>query len=269
MMFSQAYKQTFKINIQKMVFNPFSLSGKTILVTGASSGIGRGIAIQCSKMGGVVLITGRNKERLQETFNMLEGTGHQMILADLSSNEELENLVAACPEVNGFVYCAGILKICTLRTITDDILNETLKANVLGTVKLTSLLVKKKKLQKRTSIVLVSSLSGNYIAGTGELAYSTSKGALNGFMRSAALEMASKLIRVNAVCPALVPTDLSRQYHDIVAEEELKAEISHKYPLKRMGTVEDVANACVYLLSDASSWITGTNIIIDGGLTLR
>lgn len=252
-----------------MEYNPFSLSGKTILVTGASSGIGRGIAIQCSKLGGIVLITGRNKDRLQETFNLLEGTGHQMVIADLSNNDDVNNLVAACQEINGFVYCAGILKICTLRTITEGLLNDTLKTNVIDSILLTSLLVKKKKLQKNSSIVLVSSLSGNYIAGTGEVAYSTSKGALNGFMRSAALEMSARLIRVNSVCPALVPTDLSRQYHEIVPEEELKAEIPHKYPLKRMGTVEDVANACIYLLSEASSWITGTNIVIDGGLTLR
>lgn len=252
-----------------MEFNPFSLSGKTILVTGASSGIGRGIAIQCSKLGGNILITGRNEERLRETFNLLEGEGHQMAIADLSNNEDVDKLVAACPEINGFVYCAGILKICTLRTITEELLDDTLKTNVVGSIILTSQLVRKKKLQKCSSVVLVSSLSGNYIAGTGEVAYSASKGALNGFMRSAALELSARQIRVNAVCPALVPTDLSRQYHEIVPEEELKAEIPHKYPLKRMGCVEDVANACIYLLSDASSWVTGTNIVIDGGLTLR
>jgi len=252
-----------------MEYNPFSLKGKTILVTGASSGIGRGIAIQCSKLGGNVLLTGRNEERLKETYNLLEGEGHQMAIADLSNNEEVDKLVAECPQINGFVYCAGILKICTLRTITEELLDDTLKTNVVDSILLTSLLVKKKKLHKSSSIVLVSSLSGNYIAGTGEVAYSTSKGALNGFMRSAALELSARQIRVNAVCPALVPTELSRQYHQIVPEDELKAEIPLKYPLKRMGSVEDVANACIFLLSDASSWVTGTNIVIDGGLTLR
>ncbi len=252
-----------------MEFNPFSLKGKKILVTGASSGIGRGISIQCSKLGGTVLITGRNEKRLKETFEYLEGGGHQMAIADLSNKEDVEKLVAACPEINGYVYCAGILKICTLRTITEELLNDTLKTNVVDAILLTSLLIKKKKLQKSSSVVLVSSLSGNYIAGTGEIAYSTSKGALNGYMRCAALELSARQIRVNAVCPALVPTDLSRQYHQIVPEDELQAEIPHKYPLKRMGDVEDVANACIYLLSDASSWVTGTNIVIDGGLTLK
>ncbi len=252
-----------------MMFNPFSLSGKFILVTGASSGIGRGVAIQCSKLGATVLITGRNVERLKETFDKLEGTGHQMVIADLSNKDDVENLVDSCKEINGLVYCAGILKICTIRTITESLLNDTLKTNVTDSIMLTSLLIKKKKLQKNASIVLVSSLSGNYIAGIGEVAYSTSKGALNGFMRSAAMELSAKLIRVNSVCPALVPTELSRQYHEIVPEEVLKAEIPHKYPLKRMGSVEDVAYACIYLLSDASSWVTGTNIVIDGGLTLK
>lgn len=252
-----------------MSYNPFSLEGKTILVTGASSGIGRGIAVQCSRLGGKIIITGRNKERLQETFLQLQGEGHAMVIADLSKQDDVANLVDLCPSINGFVYCAGILKLCTIRTITEDILNDTLKTNVVDSVLLTSLLIKKKKLLKESSVVLVSSLSGIYIAGTGEIAYSTSKGALNGFMKSAALELAAKLIRVNSVCPALVPTDLSRQYHEIVPEDELKAEIPHKYPLKRIGKVEDVANACVYLLSDASNWVTGINIVIDGGLTLK
>ena len=145
-----------------MEFNPFSLKGKTILVTGASSGIGRGIAIQCSKLEGNVLITGRNEERLKETLNLLEGEGHQMVIANLSNNADVDKLVAECPEINGFVYCAGILKICTLRTITEELLDDTLKTNVVGSILLTSQLVKKKKLQKSASVVLVSSLSGNY-----------------------------------------------------------------------------------------------------------
>ena len=134
---------------------------------------------------------------------------------------------------------------------------------------LTNGLLRKKKLKSNSSIVYISSLSGVFIGGTGEISYSATKGALSGYMKTAALELAPKKIRVNAICPALVPTDLSRQYHEIVPEEILKAEIPTKYPLGRMGTTEDVANAAMFLLSNASSWITGINLVLDGGLTLR
>lgn len=249
--------------------NPFSLEGKTILVTGASSGIGRGIAIQCSKMGAVVVLTGRNETRLNETLQMTEGEGHIAIAADLSRQDNIDKLVADCPVVNGYVHSAGILKLCTTKSVNRQILEESIETNTIAPIMLTNGMLRKKKLKSNSSIVYISSLSGVFIGGTGEISYSATKGALSGYMKTAALELAQRNIRVNAICPALVPTDLSRQYHEIVPEEILKAEIPTKYPLGRMGTTEDVANATIFLLSDASSWITGTNLVLDGGLTLR
>lgn len=249
--------------------NPFSMEGKTILVTGASSGIGRGIAIQCSKMGAVVVLTGRNETRLDETLQMMEGEGHIAIAADLSRQDNIDKLVADCPVVNGYVHSAGILKLCTTKSVNRQILEESIETNTIAPIMLTNGMLRKKKLKSNSSIVYISSLSGVFIGGTGEISYSATKGALSGYMKTAALELAQRNIRVNAICPALVPTDLSRQYHEIVPEEILKAEIPTKYPLGRMGTTEDVANATIFLLSDASSWITGTNLVLDGGLMLR
>lgn len=251
------------------MYNPFSLEGRTVLVTGASSGIGRGIALACAKAGAVLVISGRNEERLEETFSSLEGDGHKRIVADLSQQDGIERLIVEMPEVDGFVYSAGVLKISPAQAVKRNLLEETLNVNACAPILLTSALVKSKKIKKGASIVFVSSLSGVFIGGVGESAYSASKGALSGFMKTAALELATKQIRVNTVCPALVPTNLSVQYHDVVPEDELKAEIATKYPLKRMGTVDDVANSVMFLLSDASSWITGVDLVLDGGLVLK
>ena len=249
--------------------NPFSIEGKTILVTGASSGIGRGIAIQCSKQGAKVVVSGRNKERLNETIQLMEGDNHLALEADLSKQDDVDGLVTACPEINGLVYSAGILKLCTTKTVNRQNLEESFNINAIAPIMLTHAFLRKKKLKTQSSIVYISSLSGVFIGGTGEISYSATKGALSGYMKTAALELAPRNIRVNTICPALVPTDLSRQYHEIVSEEILKAEIPTKYPLGRMGTTEDVANAAIFLLSDASSWITGINLVLDGGLTSR
>ena len=251
------------------MYNPFSLEGKTILVTGASSGIGRGIAVACAKIGARVIINGRNEQRLKETHSMLEGEGHNVIAADLSIKEGIDYLVSACPEINGFVYSTGILKLCTVKTVNRQNLEESINTNTIAPIMVTNGLLRKKKLRAGSSIVYISSMSGVFIGGTGEISYSTTKGALNGYTKTAALELGPRKIRINCICPALVPTDLSRQYHEIVPEEILKAEIPTKYPLGRMGTVEDVANGAIYLLSEASSWVTGINLVLDGGLTLK
>ena len=252
-----------------MINNSFSIQDKIILITGASSGIGQGCAIALAKNGARVVITGRNKDKLQQTYSQLDGDGHLMLVADLSNQDDVSNLIDNCPILDGYLHSAGILKLCTTRTVNKQILEESFATNAIAPIMLTNGLLRKKKLKSNSSIVYISSLSGVFIGGTGEISYSATKGALSGYMKTAALELAPKKIRVNAICPALVPTDLSRQYHEIVPEEILKAEIPTKYPLGRMGTTEDVANAAMFLLSNASSWITGINLVLDGGLTLR
>ena len=250
------------------MYNPFSLEGKTVLVTGASSGIGRGIAVECSKMGAKVIINGRNKERLQKTFDQLEGEGHIQIVADLSKQEDIERLANEVPELNGFVNSAGIPKICPVKRIDRQTLEEIMNVNAFGPILLTSQLLRKKKLQKKSSIVLIASISGVCMANTGEGPYAATKAALAGYTKTAAFELAAQGTRVNTICPGLVPTEILTLSNEMFSEDQLKETMYGRYPLKRVGTPEDIANGAIYLLSDASSWVTGINLVIDGGYTV-
>ncbi len=245
--------------------NPFSLMGRTILVTGASSGIGRATAIECSKLGAAVVITGRNRLRLQDTFDLLLGTGHMIIEADLSKAEDLSNLVELCPQINGLVNNAGITYTVPTQFITREKLSTIMEINTISPILLMQGLLKKKKLISNSSIVFTSSVSGPYNAICGNAMYSTSKAALNGFVKNAALDLASKKIRVNAVCPGMINTHILDD--GAISNEMLQKEMD-KYPLKRFGTPEEVAYAIIYLLSNASSFTTGASLVVDGGFTI-
>ena len=246
--------------------NPFSLKGKTILVTGASSGIGQSTAIECSKLGAKIIVTGRNEERLLDTFNRLEGKGHIMIIADLLDEDALAKLVEACPVLDGLVNNAGYTIMVPTNFISRDKLMQVLEVNTIAPIMLTQQLLKKKKLGKGCSIVMTDSISGVKIASPGNVLYSTSKSAINGFVKNAALDLAGKNIRVNAVCPGMIVTHI---LDDSSVSTEDMTEDMRKYPLKRYGRPEEVAYAIIYLLSSASSFTTGTSLIIDGGFTLQ
>ena len=247
------------------MYNPFSLENKTILVTGASSGIGRAIAIECSKMGAQVVITGRNEQRLQETYRLLEGTQPTYIVADLSKKEDIETVVNQIDHLNGLVNCAGLTIPKPFKFLQEEDIQEVMTVNFNAPLLLTQLLVKKKKLQKAASIVFISSISGIKVSYIGNSIYSASKGAINGFCKGLALELALQQIRVNTVIPGMVETNIVSGGE--VTQEQMEAD-KQKYPLKRYGKPEEVAYAVVYLLSDASSWVTGSNLLIDGGYTL-
>ena len=249
------------------MYNPYSLQGKTILVTGASSGIGQSVAIECSKMGATVVITGRNKDRLQETYDMLEGAGHIQIPADLSSYPEIKKLVDECPKVDGVSHNAGIAKIIPVKRISQENLEEIVGTNAFGPILLTQLLVRNRKINNKGSIVFTSSLSGVYCVHYGESMYAASKGALSGFAKGAALELAAQGIRVNCVNPSIIQTNIFKNEGEIISDEQMQEKIQN-YPLKRLGVTTDVSWAHVFFLSDASSWITGINLPIDGGYIL-
>lgn len=248
------------------MYNPFSLEGKTILVTGASSGIGQSVAIECSKMGATMIITGRNKDRLDETFQQLEGEGHHKIIADISQMEDLKSLVAQIPKVDGISHNAGIGNVKPVKYINHDDLQSIVETNTFGPILLTQMMYKEKKINKNSSIVFTSSLCGVYCVHFGESIYATSKGALSGFAKAAALEMAANGIRINCVNPSIIRThifDSLAIYNEEQLEEKMKS-----YPLRRLGTPTDVSWAIIYFLSDASSWVTGNDLKIDGGYTL-
>ena len=246
--------------------NPFSLEGKTILVTGASSGIGRATAIACSQMGAVVVVTGRNESRLQETLDALEGSGHQMIVADITNDDQIDYLVDQIPAINGLVNNAGITETCPTQFIKRDKLNRVMEVNTIAPILLTQRILKKKKLGKGGSIVFTCSISGTCVCGGGNVLYSASKGAIHGFMKNAALDLAHKGIRVNDVCPGMIDTHILDA--GTISEEQLEIE-AQRYPMKRFGKPEEVAYGIIYLLSDASSFVTGSSIVIDGGFTLQ
>ena len=241
--------------------NPFSLKGKTILVTGASVGIGRGIAIACAGMGAKVILTARNQERLQETFSQLEGDGHLIISADLTDAVQRAALVEACPELDGLVQCAGVMNRVPGKSIGKVDIESVFAPNVEAPMLLQAELLQERKINKEASIVYMASIAARS-AVAGNALYSASKAALIAYAKCLALELAPRKIRVNCICPAMVWTDLALVG---ATKEELEAD-QLKYPLKRYGNPEDIANLAVYLLSDASCWMTGSCVEITGGV---
>ncbi|MBP8959648.1 MAG: SDR family oxidoreductase [Bacteroidales bacterium] len=247
------------------MYNPFSLEGKIILVTGASSGIGRAVAIECSRMGAYLIITGRNKKRLDETFSSLEDSGHKQVIADLRIEKDIGTLLSEIDKIDGLVHCAGIVNPVPFQFVTKEKINEIFSINFNSPAILTQNIVNNKLINKGASIVFISSVSGVYCSYVAGSLYSSTKGAINGLIKGMALDLAGKSIRVNSVCPGMIETNILGDGR--ISEEQLE-EDRKKYPLKRYGKPEEVAYAVIYLLSDASKWVTGSNILIDGGYTL-
>ena len=243
-------------------YNPFSLEGKTILVTGASSGIGRAIAIECSKMGAHVVITARNEDRLNETLGMMAGEGHLLISADLADEDSIVRLVEQIPQLNGIVHNAGMAHRAPCKMVRKDQLEQVMRTNFEGPVMLQKYLMKKKKIEKEASIVFIASRAP-FAPASGNAVYAASKGAMLGYAKCLGLEVAPQKIRVNSICPAMIWTDLVAKDAEQTGEDYQAAQ--ERYPLKRFGKPEDVAYLAVYLLSDASQWMTGSQIDITGG----
>jgi len=250
-----------------MSYNPFTLEGKTILITGASSGIGRASAIACAKMGANVVISGRNAERLQATFDQLEQVGnHLQIIADLTNAEDLDNLVANAPILDGLVNNAGISFTKPIGFIKKEDIQKVYESNLYAPMILTNNLLKKKKLAKGASVVFMSSAAA-FGCSNANSTYGTAKAALSDFMHYCNKEITpTKHIRFNALHPGMVRTELVANLS--FTEEELQKDMA-RYPLGRYGEPEDIANAVIYFLSDASAWISGVSLVIDGGLINR
>lgn len=242
-------------------FNPFALNGKQILVTGASSGIGRATAIACAKIGATVIVTARNIDRLEETMSLLPQGDHKLIIADLTKSEDRERLVAELPKLDGLVQCAGVGSRVPCKNIREENFEHVFNINVEAPILLQTALLSNKKINQAASLVYVASRAA-CAPSIGNATYSASKGAIISYAKCLALELAPRLIRVNCICPGMVWTDLIMS-EGIDKEQLERAQLA--YPLKRFGNPEDIANLAIYLLSDASSWMTGSTLDISGG----
>jgi NAD(P)-dependent dehydrogenase (short-subunit alcohol dehydrogenase family) len=242
----------------------FQLFGKTILITGASSGLGACTAIECSKLGAKLIISGRNPEKLDSIFKKLNGEGHRQLPIDLSDFEQIDKFSELLPNLDGIALCAGITKTLPVKFISKKAIDEVFQTNVFSSIQLIQKLLKTKKINKSGSIVFISSISTNY-ADKGNSIYAASKGAINSFSKVLALELSTQFIRSNCIQPGFVPTEFLGV--GIISDEQLSEE-RKKYPLG-FGEPSDIANGIIYLLADASKWVTGTVITIDGGVTLR
>ena len=252
------------------MYNPYSLHNKTILVTGASSGIGRATAIECAKLGATVIITARNESRLSAVLADLDttlGQKHQMVIADIATSEGLNSLIAALPTIDGLSSNAGIaLGNSPIKFIGEEQMQSLMQTNTYSHVLLAKTLFKKKLISKNGSMVFTTSIGGTVSHGPGNTLYGMSKNALLAFAKYAAIEFAPRGIRVNCVSPGMIETPLINL--DALTDED-KAVDADKYLLKRYGKPEEVARTTAFLLGDASSFITGIAIVVDGGYTVN
>lgn len=252
------------------MYNPFSLVNKTILVTGASSGIGKATAIECSKLGATLVITGRNETRLNDTLKKLDVSfeqKHLSIIADLSTEEGVIELVSQLPQLDGVSSNAGVTAAITpIKFISDSNANIIFGTNYFSNVHLLKLLFKKKILNRNASVVFTVSIGGTSTYGAGGALYGSAKAALNSFMKFCAVEFSSRFIRCNSVCPGMINTPMTTPggyYTEDDYKKDVKGYLSGRY-----GEPEEVAKAILFLLSDASSFITGTSIVVDGGASV-
>ena len=248
-----------------MMSNPFSLDGKTILVTGASSGIGKATAIECSKLGAKIIALGRNEDRLKETMAQMVSEGCESHIADLTNMEDVERVISSLPKLDGVVNAAGIASTILFQFATPEKMRNMFETNFFAPVEFTRLLLKKKLINKGGSIVFFSSVDGPINAHIGNSTYCATKGAIASIAKGMAVELASKGIRVNYLMPGQTETPLI--HGESITQEQLELD-KKNYPLGRYGRPEEVAYGAIYFLSDASSFTTGAGLVIDGGFTL-
>jgi len=240
------------------------LTNKHILVTGASSGMGRVFCQMIAKEGARVSLLARNEKRLMETLSKMEGDGHKYFVCDLTSEDQLKETVGKLDAVDGAVFCAGINDYLPLKFIKQEKLEKIFQTNYFSQVILTQMLVKKKLINKNASLVYISSLS-SVLGVPGTLMYASSKAALNSAVRVIAAEVAQQGVRANAICPGIVRTEMLSGTN---IDEETFTKQEADYPLG-LGTPVDVGNAVLYHLSDGSRWLTGNCMVIDGGYSLK
>lgn len=246
------------------MYNPYSLEGKTILITGAASGIGKATSIECSKVGAKVIAVDLNAEGLEAMMPQLEGEGHLSFAGNLCNEEFLTSLGEQVPALDGVFLCAGVSDTTPVKFITEEKIARVMNVNLVAPIMMLKQLLIKKKINKGGSLVWMSSYGAEKVEpGLG--IYAASKSAVNGIMRAYAKELVSRKIRSNSIMPMMIRTELLSTLNNISDKDWEKQEAM--YPLG-FGSPLDVAYAAIYLFSDASRWITGTQIKMDGGSNL-
>lgn len=246
--------------------NPFSLEGKTILITGAASGIGRATAIQCAEMGAKIIMVDLNEQGLQETQRLIERDDSEYRALDLTDLDKLTEMVGSLPKLDGVASNAGIVLSLLAKFCEPKDMERIFKINTFSHINLVQQLISQKKLNKGSSIVFTSSMSGVYCGLAGGSLYGATKSAILGYTKALAIELAPRGIRVNTIHPGMIETPLTS---GTALSKELLEEDAKNYPLGRYGKPEEIAYSIVYLLSDATVWMTGTQLLIDGGYSVK
>jgi NAD(P)-dependent dehydrogenase (short-subunit alcohol dehydrogenase family) len=250
------------------MINPMELENRIILVTGASSGIGRETAILLSQLGARLILVGRNAVQLEKTLALLEGTAHQVHAFDLSALDDIprwmKEIIGESGPLHGLVHSAGMQFTRPLRITTVETMEDLMRVNVTAALFLAKAFRQKGVSTTGSSMVFLSSVMG-IVGQAGQAAYSASKGALVTLTKSLALELSREDIRVNCVAPAVVRTEMTERMLQSLTPEQV-TQIEAMHPLG-IGNPRDVANAIAFLLADTGRWITGTTLVVDGGYT--
>jgi len=248
-----------------------ALSNKTILITGASSGIGRQIAVESSKLGAGTVLVARNKKRLEETRQLLDKGNHWVCPFDVTDFNNIEPLVDEVFNkggvISGFVHCAGVESTVPFRNLNPGIYENLFRVNVISGLEFARIISKKKYLNPEGgSFVFLGSVMSRF-GKEGKIAYCASKGALTSSIKAMALELSSKKIRCNVILPGVVKTEMIESMFESIPESSVN-QIFAQHPLG-LGIPDDIAQLAVFLLSDHSRWITGSEIVIDGGYSAK
>lgn len=241
--------------------NVFSLEGKTVLITGASHGIGKQIAIRCSEAGSTTIISGRNEERLTELQTLLPPNRTSKIRCDITDSKDVSNMIHAIPNLDGLVLCAGLIHTAPIKHCNTEAVKKVFSTNAMANIGLIYELIKQKKLKDGASVIFISSIA-SIKPYKGNALYSATKAAMESFFKVAALEFSSKKIRFNSILPGIIEID-----HDTVFSPEQLEQQGEMIPLG-FGKRDDIAYGCIYLLSDASKWVTGARLVLDGGQSI-